>query len=150
MTAEAPGEVVSLAEQRARARVSKDFAAADDIRDRIAELGWNVVDEPGGGWRLEPASPATPAAPEEGTARTRARDVDPVLDRAPAFDATLHWIVEGWPEDVERGIGSFRAHAAGRSLQFVVTDVAGEDSTRWGDDVEVLSLEEGTDRKSVV
>lgn len=141
MTAEAPGEVVSLAEQRARARAAKDFAAADDTRDRIAELGWSVVDEPGGGWRLEPA---TPAAPEEGTVRIRARDVDRVLDRPPSFDATLHWIVEGWPEDVERGIGSFRSHAAGRSLQFVVADVTGEDATRWGEDVEVLSLEEGT------
>src|SRR5438034_7634476 len=106
MTAEAPGEVLSLAEQRARARAAKDYAAADDIRDRMAELGWSVVDEPGGAWRLEPA---TPAAPEEAMVRIRARDVDGILDRPPSFDATLHWIVEGWPEDVERGIGSFRA-----------------------------------------
>src|SRR5215210_5555418 len=45
---EAPQEVVRLAEERAAARASKDFAKADTLRDRIADSGWTVVDEPGG------------------------------------------------------------------------------------------------------
>jgi cysteinyl-tRNA synthetase len=42
--AQAPAEVVELAEQRERARADRDFAAADELRDRIAALGWEVRD----------------------------------------------------------------------------------------------------------
>jgi cysteinyl-tRNA synthetase len=42
--AEAPAEVVDLAEQREQARARRDFAAADELRDRIAALGWEVRD----------------------------------------------------------------------------------------------------------
>ncbi len=141
MTSDVPRAVASLAERRGEARAARDFAAADALRDRIAELGWTIVDEPGGGWRIEPAAPP---APEETMLRVPARDVATLLDRPAAFDVSLHWVVEGWPEDVERGIASFRTNAAGRLLQFVVADVTGEDPARWGTDVEVVSLEDGT------
>jgi cysteinyl-tRNA synthetase len=140
MTSGAPEDVVSLAGRRAKARASRDFAAADELRDRIAGFGWTVVDEPDGGWRLQEA-----AAPEDSAGRRiRAHDVGTVLDQPAIFDVSLHWVVEGWPGDVDRAIASFRAHASGRSMQFVVADVTGEDPKRWGDDVEVVSLEEGT------
>jgi cysteinyl-tRNA synthetase len=42
--AQAPAEVVELAEQREQARAERDFAAADELRDRIAALGWEVRD----------------------------------------------------------------------------------------------------------
>jgi len=42
--AQAPAEVVGLAEQREQARAGRDFAAADDLRERIAALGWEVRD----------------------------------------------------------------------------------------------------------
>src|SRR5205823_4159988 len=101
MTSDVPRAVASLAERRGEARAARDFAAADALRDRIAELGWTIVDEPGGGWRIEPAAPP---APEETMRRVPARDVATLLDRPAAFDVSLHWVVEGWPEDVERGI----------------------------------------------
>ncbi len=40
----APEEVVALAEQRERARAERDFAAADELRQAIAALGWEVRD----------------------------------------------------------------------------------------------------------
>jgi cysteinyl-tRNA synthetase len=46
--AEAPPEIVKLAEARQRARESGDFAEADRLRDEIAEAGWEVRDVPGG------------------------------------------------------------------------------------------------------
>ena len=37
-------EVVELAEQREHARAERDFAAADELREAIAALGWEVRD----------------------------------------------------------------------------------------------------------
>ncbi|MBL9117056.1 MAG: cysteine--tRNA ligase [Verrucomicrobiaceae bacterium] len=42
--AEAPAEVVALAEQRWAAKQSKDWAAADKFRDELAALGWTTKD----------------------------------------------------------------------------------------------------------
>jgi cysteinyl-tRNA synthetase len=46
--AEAPAAVTALARQREQARAERDFAAADDLRERIAALGWEVRDVAGG------------------------------------------------------------------------------------------------------
>jgi cysteinyl-tRNA synthetase len=46
--ADAPAEVVELAEARVRARAEKDFAEADRLRDEIAAAGWEVRDAAGG------------------------------------------------------------------------------------------------------
>ena len=51
---EAPAEVAALAERRAGARARRDFAAADGLRDELAALGWEMRDEPGGGYVLVP------------------------------------------------------------------------------------------------
>jgi cysteinyl-tRNA synthetase len=42
--AEADPAAQSLLEERERARADKDFGRADEIRDRLAELGWEVRD----------------------------------------------------------------------------------------------------------
>jgi cysteinyl-tRNA synthetase len=51
-----PAEVAALAEERARARAGKDWAASDSLRDRIASLGWEVKDTKQG-QVLSPAKP---------------------------------------------------------------------------------------------
>ncbi len=134
----APAEIVVLAEERARARAAGDFASADAIRDRLADAGWTVVDEPDG-WRLDPVA----QEPDEPT-RVAAGDVASVLDEPAIFDVTLHWVCEGWPEDIDRAIAAFRAHAAARRVQYVVADTTGEMPDRWGSGVEVVSLVEAT------
>jgi cysteinyl-tRNA synthetase len=48
VTASVPPEVSALLEARARARDGKDFASSDELRGRLAELGWNVTDGPAG------------------------------------------------------------------------------------------------------
>jgi cysteinyl-tRNA synthetase len=53
VSAEAPPEIVALAEQRQQARADKDFAESDRLRDKIAAAGWDVRDE-AGGFRLVP------------------------------------------------------------------------------------------------
>ncbi len=42
--AEADDEAEKLLEERQDARAAKDFERADEIRDRLAELGWEVRD----------------------------------------------------------------------------------------------------------
>jgi cysteinyl-tRNA synthetase len=134
---EAPEEVVAMAERRARARAAKDFAEADAIRDRIASAGWAVEDASGGGYTLTPAG--RPA-----DERIAPADVPSVLGEPATVDVSLQWVCEGWPEDIERAIASFRAHADEHRVQFVVADVTGEPADRWGEDVEVVRLIEGT------
>jgi cysteinyl-tRNA synthetase len=138
---EAPQDVRDLATERAERRASKDFAGADELRDRIAALGWTVIDEPGG-WRLEPVAPEPTAA--GGVTRVPASDVASVLDQPATADVSIHWVVEGWPEDVVRAIASFRSNAGARNVQYVVAEVTGLDPSAFGEGVEVLSLEEGT------
>jgi hypothetical protein len=133
-----PPDIVRLAEERAAARAAKDFAQADTLRDRIAEAGWTVFDEPGG-YRLE--RPSEEAAPR---VRGRPIDVVSVLEDEPDMDVSVQWVCEGWPEDIERAIAGFRANEGGRSVQYVVTDVTDREPSAWGDDVEVVWLEEGT------
>jgi cysteinyl-tRNA synthetase len=45
---EVPPEVQELIDQRNEARRTGDFARADEIRTRLTEMGWEVMDLPGG------------------------------------------------------------------------------------------------------
>ena len=45
---EAPEEIKDLAEQRASARVDKDWAEADRLRDVLHEAGWEMRAQAGG------------------------------------------------------------------------------------------------------
>jgi hypothetical protein len=121
---EAPRTVRDLAAERAERRAEKNFAGADELRDRIATLGWTVVDEPGG-WRLDPVASEPPSV--DGAARMRPADIESVLDQPATTDISIHWVVEGWPEDVVRAIASFRSNTGGRDVQYVVADVTGLD-----------------------
>ncbi len=135
----APEDVLRLAQERADARVARDFATADALRDQIADRGWVVHDEPGG-FSLESAADENAAGPKE------ARDVASVLDQDVRFDAALHWVCEGWPDDIDRAMEAFATTSGARRLQFVIADVTGEAHARWEerDHVEVVWLTPGT------
>ena len=66
-------DVQALAAERADRRATKDFPAADELRDRIAAAGWTVVDEPSG-WRLEPIEATREA---DGSAADQRHRLDP-------------------------------------------------------------------------
>jgi cysteinyl-tRNA synthetase len=137
---DAPQDVRDLAMRRAERRAAGDFSAADQLRDRITAMGWTVVDEPGG-WRLDQKeSPARDVEPP----RVPPRDVRSVLDEPASADVSIHWVVEGWADDVRRAIASFRDNAGARSIQYVVADVTGEAPDGFGPDVEVVPLVGGT------
>lgn len=129
-----PEEVRRLAEGRAAARARGDFARADALRDRLSELGWVMRDRPDG-YELVPA-PAPRPAP-----RVRPEDVAPRLDEPSTHDITVHWLPEGWPEDVLRGIRSFRRHEAGRRVEHLVVETVPTPERTWPEGVRVLRLE---------
>lgn len=132
-----PDEVRALAAERQESRAAKDFARADALRDAIAALGYRVVDSPEG-------PTFEPLAPAEAPKRLKAGHVVSVLHEPPTRDVSVHWVVEGWPEDVVRALAGFRAHEGGRDVQYVVADVTETDPAAYGEGVEVLRLEAGT------
>src|SRR5262245_37175731 len=136
----APDDVRRLAQQRADARAAKEFGAADTLRDQIADRGWIVTDEPDG-FSLEPAG-GEDAGPEP----VAISEVPSMLDEEATYDVAVHWVCEGWLDDIDRAIAAFAANAGSRRLQFVVADVTGEAAARWGDrhDVEVVWLRDDT------
>ncbi|MEW6058843.1 MAG: glycosyltransferase [Actinomycetota bacterium] len=132
-------EVRRLAAEREERRRAKDYAAADELRNRMAELGYRIVDSPMGSVieRLAPTG-------REPSRRVRASEVVSVLDEPGTFDATVQWVCEGWPEDISRSLAGFRANEGGRSVQYVIADVTGADPVVFGHGAEVLRLAEGT------
>lgn len=133
---EVPEAVRALVEERERARAARDFARADALREAIARVGFRVVDAPTG-TVLEPLRAARPT-------RLRARDVPSVLDEPPRHEASVHWVVPSWPQDVVRALAAFRRYHPGRELQYVVADLSDTDPAAYGDGVEVLPLEPDT------
>jgi hypothetical protein len=118
----APDDVVRLAQERAVARAERDFARSDELRDRIAELGWTVRDG-ADGWTLAERPPydVLPSVRD-----LPDRSADPAAGRC-----TVALLVEGWPDDVRTCVHALLAHAP--------------------DGVEVLLLENGpTDAGAVV
>jgi cysteinyl-tRNA synthetase len=115
--ADVPEEVLRLARERDERRRARDFQAADDLRDRIRELGYDIEDTPSGSEVLQSGR------------------------EPPQFDFSLHWIVEGWPHDVVRGIEAFRRHHPGERLQMVVIDTTRADPALWPPDAEVSLCE---------
>jgi hypothetical protein len=129
---EIPAEVRRLADRREEARRSGDFPAADALREQIRRAGYDVVDGPGGPV-LRPRSSAPPRI------FRRASEVKSVLDRPPRFDASVQWVVQGWPQDVLRGIRSLARFSSGRSVQHVVVDLTAA-AVDWPPDSDVLHL----------
>ena len=134
-----PEEVRTLAAERQAARDARDFARADALRDEIAALGFKVVDTPEGP-TFEPLALAASDVPE----RLKAGEVASVLEEPATCDVSVHWVCEGWPEDIVRALEGFRANEGGRDVQYVVADVTETDPSVYGEGVEILALQRGT------
>lgn len=137
---EVPEEIRSLAERREEARRAKDFATADSLRDQIRDAGFDVTDTPGGP-DLSSRRPAALGPKQRALDLVRrSEEVESLLEQPAAFDATVQWLVEGWVEDVERGMDSFRRYQGHRSVQHVVVDAAGLADITWPEDTDVVNI----------
>jgi hypothetical protein len=132
-----PEDVHRLLQDREDARRAKDFGAADAIRERIREAGFEITDTPDG--------PAVAVILAESPQVLRPEAVQSRLDERPGFDATVHWLIQGWPDDVHRGIESFDRHRGDASVQHVVVDVREQpDEASWPEDIDVVCLRSDT------
>jgi cysteinyl-tRNA synthetase len=99
-----------MLQDRARLRQSKDFGAADAIRDQLRQGGWEVVDGPDG-------------------SRLQALELPP-----PARAVTMLTLVHGWPGDAGRWLSGVVAHSAGHDFEALIVDNAGDaEVKRWLD-----------------
>ena len=94
-------DIVALAEQRAAARKDRDFAAADRLREQIAEAGWVVADVPDG-FTLSPRPPYD--------VLSSVADLPDNSGVADSRRATVSVIVEGWPDDVATCLDALLSH----------------------------------------
>lgn len=126
-------EAERLARERLEARTARDFARADELRGRIRRLGFEVLDTRDG-FDLRPLD-----APPPRRAYASSNDVPSVLSERPSHDVTLHWLVEGWPQDVLRGIEAFELHSRPWRVQHVVVE-AWDGAAEWPDAAEVVPV----------
>jgi hypothetical protein len=100
---EAPADVVALAEARAQARSDRDFAAADALRDRLADAGWLVADT-SGGFELKPKPPYD--------VLDRLTDLADCSAASDERRATVSLVVDGWPDDVRTCVDALLANTS--------------------------------------
>jgi hypothetical protein len=124
-----PPDVEALADERARAREARDFAAADQLRDRIAAAGWLVVDVPAG-YELKPKPPYDVV--------DRVSDLPDNSAIADDRRATVSVIVDGWPDDVRTCIDALLTHTSSdvvvQALDLGNVDGAGDALHEFADD----------------
>jgi cysteinyl-tRNA synthetase len=135
---EVPEEIVKLARQREAARAAKEFARADELRDRIAQAGFRVVDTATGS-RVLPRERSVGGA--DAPVHRSSEAVPSCLAEPPSVEASVQWLAQGWVEDIVRGIDSFRRHGGDRPTQHVVVDLT--EGSRWPDEVEVVRIDPG-------
>jgi hypothetical protein len=97
-----PAEVISLADARAQARVDKDFARSDELRDAIAAAGWLIKDS-SDGYVLSEKPPFEVVA-----------TIGALAEQSPRVQAslcTIGVIIDGWPDDLRTCLDALITHA---------------------------------------
>jgi hypothetical protein len=139
--ASVPEEIRRLADQREAARRERDFGRADALREEIHRAGFDVTDTPSG----PVVVPKVEEASRGGEPSVlRSQEVPSLLDEPAGADATVQWIVEGWPEDARRGIESFDRHCPAHRLRHVLVDLLPDESLTWPQGVDVVRLRRDT------
>jgi GT2 family glycosyltransferase len=109
-----PAEVEAILEERAAARVERDYRRADALRDRLHQLGWEPVDSPTG----STARPR-PTGAEAGIGYLAAQ-ADSLLDEPATLDASVVVTADDHGADVARFVDGLRRHPPGVSWELVV------------------------------
>lgn len=99
-----PDDVLRLVDERAEARAARDWPTADRLRDRLAGMGWEVQDGPGGS-TVRPLLPTADAAVGTDAAALASR-----LDEPATVPATIVVVADDHPDDLGRLLHGIGAH----------------------------------------
>lgn len=86
-----PQEVIDLAEQRVQARINKDFALSDQLRDQILSFGFIIKDKPEGYELVE-------KPPFQVFENLNSVKISKIVNKC---KTVVCLIVDGWPEDTK-------------------------------------------------
>jgi GT2 family glycosyltransferase len=95
-----PPEAQELLEQRSVARAARDWATADELRDRLRELGWEPIDGPRG----SSARPRLPSAPTG--------ELASLLDEPATRGASVVVVADEHGADLARFMAGMAAHGS--------------------------------------
>jgi len=115
VSGEPPPEVAGLVAERTAARNERDWLRADAMRDRIRELGWEVMDETSG-TRVRPALPESPAP----VGYARPEDLASLLDAPAELRASVVVLAEDYPADLARLLSGVAASPPSVSWELVM------------------------------
>jgi cysteinyl-tRNA synthetase len=113
---QAPDEVTRLVAERSQARVAGAFDEADRLRERIRDLGWEVMDGPDG----TTLRPALPAVADASVAYARPEDLASLLEEAPSLEASLVVLADDHGDDLERLLRGLSRHPPLGSWELIV------------------------------
>ncbi len=110
-----PDDVRDLLAERSEARASRDWARADELRDRIAALGWEVQDSAGRS-TARPLLPDTPAP----TGYADHGDLASLLDQPATVAASLQVLADDHGDDMRRALAGIAKHPPRVGWELVV------------------------------
>src|SRR5258708_35521811 len=120
-SADVPMAVLADVDERSWLRAQADYAAADDLRRRIATAGYDVRDTRNGSYLV--------ARDDEEELLTSWRDLPSRLDELDRFAFSVNLIAHNSRADLERCVESVRARAGSRSVELVIVDNGSTDDT---------------------
>jgi cysteinyl-tRNA synthetase len=115
-----PDHIRALADARALARASRDWAEADRLRSEIDAAGWTIVDA-GFSYRIEPGTPPTQEVGDD-ILYGRSIDVPSRLAEPATAPASVILVATDWPDDLARAVAALHRHARGDIQVVVVAD----------------------------
>lgn len=110
-----PDDVRRMLDERSAARAARDWERADELRDRIAGLGWEIQDGPRGS-TARPLLPPVAAA----TGYADPEDLASLLDQPPTVAVSLQVVAEDHPDDLHRALKGLAAHAPVLAWELVI------------------------------
>ncbi|MGH2417747.1 MAG: glycosyltransferase, partial [Candidatus Limnocylindria bacterium] len=110
-----PDDVQRLLDERSAARGERDWARADELRDRIAALGWEVQDADG----RSTARPLLPAAAAP-TGYADPGDLASLLDEPASVAGSLQVVGDEHGDDLRRALDGLAAHPPAMAWELVV------------------------------
>lgn len=109
---EIPADVSALADLRVQAKANKDFALADQLRDQLLDLGWQIKDIPGS-YELTPRS---------------AYQIWKAFTEVPEVKINSPYLaiikVDGWLADIQESTNALLTFSP--SIEVVLIDVSGD------------------------